>query len=141
MIEITDQISIVESELQFDFIRASVPGGQNVNKVSSAVQLRFDVANSPSLPEEVRQRLTQVAANRINKEGVLILEASQFRTQEQNRQEAIDRLVRLVRRVAHKARPRKKTRPSAASIERRLEQKRQRSEKKKLRRRAPDNEW
>jgi ribosome-associated protein len=141
MIEITDQISIVESELQFDFIRASGPGGQNVNKVSSAVQLRFDVANSPSLPEEVRQRLTQVAANRINKEGVLILEASQFRTQEQNRQEAIDRLVRLVRRVAHKARPRKKTRPSAASIERRLEQKRQRSEKKKLRRRAPDNEW
>jgi ribosome-associated protein len=141
MIEITDQISIVESELQFDFIRASGPGGQNVNKVSSAVQLRFDVANSPSLPEELRQRLTQIAANRINKEGVLILEASKFRTQEQNRQEAIDRLVGLVRRAAHKPKPRKKTRPSAASIERRLEKKRQRSEKKKLRSRAPDSEW
>jgi ribosome-associated protein len=141
MLEITDQISIAESELQFDFIRASGPGGQNVNKVSSAVQLRFDVANSPSLPEEVRQRLTLIAANRINKDGVLILEASQFRTQEQNRQEAINRLVELVRRAAHKARPRKKTRPNAASIERRLEQKRQRSEKKKLRRRAPDDEW
>jgi ribosome-associated protein len=141
MIEITDQISIVESELKLDFIRASGPGGQNVNKVSSAVQLRFDLANSPSLTEEVRQRLTQIAANRINKDGVLILEASRFRTQEQNRQEAIDRLVELVRRAAHKARPRKKTRPSTASIERRLEKKRRRSEKKKLRRREPYNDW
>jgi ribosome-associated protein len=141
MIEITDKISIIESELQFDFIRASGPGGQNVNKVSSAVQLRFDVVNSPSLPEEVRQRLTQIAANRLNKDGVLILEASRFRSQEQNRQEAIQRLVELVRRAAHKPRPRKKTRPSATSIERRLEKKRRRSEKKKLRRRAPDNEW
>ena len=141
MLEITDQISIAERELQFDFIRASGPGGQNVNKVSSAVQLRFDVANSPSLPEEARQRLAQIAANRINKDGVLILEASQFRTQEQNRQEAIARLVELVRRAAHKPRRRKKTRPSAASIERRLKQKRHRSEKKKLRRREPNNDW
>jgi ribosome-associated protein len=134
MIEITDKISIAESELQFDFIRASGPGGQNVNKVSSAVQLRFDVANSPSLPEEVRQRLAQIAANRINKDGILILEASQYRTQEQNRQEAINRLVELVRRAAHKPRPRKKTRPSAASIERRLQEKRRRSQTKRLRR-------
>lgn len=141
MIEITDKILIAESELKFDFIRASGPGGQNVNKVSSAVQLRFDLATSPSLPEEVRQRLAQIAANRINKDGVLILEASRFRTQEQNRQEVIDRLVELVRRAAHKARPRKKTRPSAASNERRLEKKRRRSEKKKLRRREPYNEW
>ena len=141
MIEVTPSISIDEREIQMDFIRASGPGGQNVNKVSSAVQLRFNVANSPSLPEEVRQRLTQIAANRINKDGVLILEASQFRSQEQNRQEAINRLVELVRRAAHKARARKKTRPSAASIERRLEKKQQRSEKKKLRRRVPDNEW
>jgi ribosome-associated protein len=133
MIEITGKISIVESELQFDFIRASGPGGQNVNKVSSAVQLRFDVARSPSLPEEVRQRLSQIAANRINKDGVLILEASRFRSQEQNRQEAIDRLVELIRRAAHKPRPRKKTRPSAASIERRLQEKRRRSQTKRLR--------
>jgi ribosome-associated protein len=141
MIEITHQISIDESELQFDFIRASGPGGQNVNKVSSAVQLRFDVANSHSLPEEVRQRLARIAAKRINKDGVLVLEASRFRTQEQNRQEAIERLVELVRRAAYKPRPRKHTRPTAASIERRLEKKRQRSEKKKLRRRTPDSEW
>jgi ribosome-associated protein len=141
MIEINRQISIVENELQFDFIRASGPGGQNVNKVASAVQLRFDVANSPSLPEEVRQRLLQIAANRINKDGILILEASQFRTQEQNRQEAIDRLVALLRRAAYKPKPRKKTRPTAASIERRLQKKRQRSQKKKLRHRAPDSEW
>jgi ribosome-associated protein len=141
MIEITDQISIIESELQFDFIRASGPGGQNVNKVSSAVQLRFDVINSPSLPQEVRQRLLHIAVNRINKDGILILEASQFRTQEQNRQEAIDRLVALVRRAAHKPKSRKKTRPTAASVERRLKKKRQRSEKKKLRRRAPDSDW
>ena len=134
MLEITDQISIAERELQFDFIRASGPGGQNVNKVSSAVQLRFDVANSTSLPEEARQRLAQIAANRINKDGVLILEASQFRTQEQNRQEAIARLVELVRRAAHKPRRRKKTRPSAASIERRLQEKRRRSQTKRLRR-------
>jgi ribosome-associated protein len=134
MIEINRQISIDENELRFDFIRASGPGGQNVNKVSSAVQLRFDVTNSPSLPEEVRQRLAQIAANRINKDGVLILEASQFRTQEQNRQEAIDRLMELLRRAAHKPKPRKKTRPTAASVERRLQKKRRRSQTKRLRR-------
>jgi ribosome-associated protein len=141
MIEITQQISIDESELRFDFVRSSGPGGQNVNKVASAVQLRFDVANSPSLPEEVRQRLFQIAAHRINKDGVLIIEASQFRTQEQNRQEAIERLVELIRRAAHKPRPRKKTRPTAASIERRLEKKRRRGEKKQRRRPAPDSNW
>jgi ribosome-associated protein len=134
MIEINRQISIDESELRFDFIRASGPGGQNVNKVASAVQLRFDVENSPSLPEEVRQRLAQIAANRINKDGVLILEASQFRTQEQNRQEVINRLVELLRRAAHKPKARKKTRPTAASIERRLQRKRRRSQTKRLRR-------
>jgi ribosome-associated protein len=141
MVEITDQISIDESELQFDFLRASGPGGQNVNKVASAVQLRFNVADSPSLPEDVRQRLTRITRNRINKDGILIIEARQFRTQEQNRQEAIDRLVELVRRAALKPRPRKKTRPTSASIERRLEKKRQRSEKKRLRHRTPDREW
>jgi ribosome-associated protein len=134
MVEINNQISIDESELKLAFIRASGPGGQNVNKVSSAVQLRFDVATSPSLPEEVRQRLLHIAANRINKDGILILEASQFRTQEQNRQDAIARLVALVRRAAHKPKARKKTRPTAASIERRLQRKRRRSQTKRLRR-------
>jgi ribosome-associated protein len=134
MVEINNQISIDESELKLAFIRASGPGGQNVNKVSSAVQLRFDVATSPSLPEEVRQRLLHIAANRINKDGILILEASQFRTQEQNRQDAIARLVALVRRAAHKPKSRKKTRPTAASVERRLKKKRQRSQTKRLRR-------
>jgi ribosome-associated protein len=134
MIEATPTIRIDDREIQLDFIRASGPGGQNVNKVSSAVQLRFDVAHSTSLPEEVRQRLVHLAARRINKDGILILEANQFRTQEQNRQEAIERLVELVRRAAHKPRSRKKTRPTATSIERRLQEKRHRGQTKRLRR-------
>jgi ribosome-associated protein len=139
MIEITPEIAIDENEIQIDFTRSSGPGGQNVNKVSTAVQLRFDVEQSPSLPEEVRRRLVKLAGNRITKEGVLLIEASQFRTQEQNRQEALDRLVHLLRQAAHKPKIRKKTRPSKAAKQRRLEQKRRQGEKKRLRR--PTTRW
>ena len=134
MIAITQSIYIPEGEIQFDFIRASGPGGQNVNKVSSAVQLRFNVKSSPSLPEEVRRRLVRLAGGRITLEGVLIIEAKRFRSQEQNRQDALDRLVALIRRAAERPKVRRPTRATLASKQRRLESKRRRSEIKKLRR-------
>jgi len=134
MIEVTPSILIHESEIQFDFIRASGPGGQNVNKVASAVQLRFQVLASPSLPEDVRLRLARLAGRRMNEAGELVIEASRYRTQEQNRQDAVTRLVSWIRRAAEPPKPRKKTRPTAASKQRRLEQKRQRGEIKQLRR-------
>lgn len=133
MIEITPSLRIDERELQLDFIRASGPGGQNVNKVASAVQLRFDVRNSPSLPEEVRQRLVRLAGKRMTDEGVLVIEASRYRTQEQNRADVLQRLVNLVRLAAHKPRPRRQTRPTLASQQRRLEKKKQRGAVKRLR--------
>lgn len=134
MIEVAPSILIDESEIQFDFIRASGPGGQNVNKVASAVQLRFQVLASPNLPEEVRLRLARLAGRRMNEAGELVIEASRYRTQEQNRQDAVTRLVSWIRRAAEPPKPRKKTRPTAASKQRRLEQKRQRGEIKQLRR-------
>ena len=139
-IEITDQISIDESELQMDFVQASGPGGQNVNKVASAVQLRFDAASSPSLPEEVRKRLTRLAGKRMTAEGILIIEASQYRSQERNRQEALERLVGLLREATKKPRVRRKTRPTAASKRKRLKSKRRRGEIKRLRRSPPPPE-
>lgn len=134
MIEINEGITIDESELQFDFIRASGPGGQNVNKVSSGVQLRFDVRNSSSLPEEVRKRLMRQEHNRITQDGILIVEAKQHRTQEQNRQAAIERLVELVRKASKKPKIRKRTRPSKEANRKRLEAKRRRGRIKRLRR-------
>lgn len=139
-IVINDQISIDESELQLDFVQASGPGGQNVNKVASAVQLRFDAASSPSLPDEVRKRLTRLAGKRMTVEGILIIEASQYRSQERNRQEAIERLVGLLREATKKPRLRHKTRPTAASKRKRLESKRRRGEIKRLRRSPPPPE-
>jgi ribosome-associated protein len=126
MIEITPSIAIAESELEEEFIRSPGPGGQNVNKVSSAVQLRFDVAHSPSLPEDVRQRLMTLAGRRLTTEGVLLITARRFRTQERNRQDARVRLIELVRRAAEPPKTRRPTRPSRAAKARRLEEKRRR---------------
>jgi ribosome-associated protein len=133
VIEIDGKVNIDENEIQFVFIRASGPGGQNVNKVSSAVQLRFDTS-TPSLPEAVRSRLQQIARTRINQEGILIIEAKQYRTQEQNRQDALNRLIELIRRALEKPKPRKRTQPTLASRQKRVAQKRQRGEIKRMRR-------
>lgn len=133
MIQITPDLAIDESEIQQEFVRASGPGGQHVNRVATAVQLRFDVANSPSLPDDVRARLVQLAGKRITKDGVLLVESQRFRTQERNRQDALERLIELIRQAAKKPKRRRKTRPTRASKERRLENKRRQSKKKRLR--------
>ncbi|MBM2824841.1 MAG: Class peptide chain release factor [Dehalococcoidales bacterium] len=133
MIHVTPTITIDDGEIRQEFIRASGPGGQNVNKVATAVQLRFDVAKSPSLSDEVRARLISLARKRITEEGVLIINARRFRTQGANRQDAIDRLVELIRKAAQKPQIRRKTRPTLAAKTRRLETKRHRGETKRLR--------
>lgn len=140
MISITPTLTLDESEIQYEFIRAAGPGGQNVNKVATAVQLRFDVAGSASLPETVRQRLVRLAGKRLTTEGVLVIEARRFRTQEQNRQDALDRLIALIRRGAEPPKPRRQTKPTAASQERRLKSKRRRSEIKGVRRSGSSDE-
>lgn len=132
MIQITPTILIDESELQLNFVRASGPGGQNVNKVATAAQLRFDVDRSV-LPDEVKERLKQLAGSKITSEGELLIEAKKFRTQEQNREDAIRRFVELVQRASRKPKVRTKTKPTAASREKRLKEKKQRGEKKKMR--------
>ncbi|MCK5119094.1 MAG: aminoacyl-tRNA hydrolase [Candidatus Latescibacteria bacterium] len=131
MIQITPTISLDEREIQEEFIRATGPGGQNVNKVATAVQLRFDVRHSPALPNEVRARLIRLSGRRMSDDGVLILVARRFRTQERNRQDAMERLVALIRKATQKPKPRRRTRPTLASRERRLDSKRRRSETKR----------
>lgn len=132
MIEITPSLSIDERELTFEYIRASGPGGQNVNKVATAVQARFDIRAS-SLPEDVRTRLAHLAGRRVTTEGILVIEAKQFRTQEKNREEAILRLVELIRKASVKPKKRTKTKPTAASKEKRLQSKKVRSRVKRSR--------
>ncbi len=134
MLEITPTLSIDERELQIDFIRASGPGGQNVNKVSTAVQLRFDVRGSSSLSEEVKARLIRLGGSRVTADGVLVLEAKRYRTQEGNRADAILRFSELVRQAAQKPKKRRATRPTLASKEERLKAKKIRSNVKKGRR-------
>ncbi|HRW05247.1 MAG TPA: alternative ribosome rescue aminoacyl-tRNA hydrolase ArfB [Caldilineaceae bacterium] len=137
MLEVTPTILIDESELHEEFVRSSGPGGQNVNKVASAVQLRFDIGASSALPEGVKRRLRQLAGNRVTNEDVLIIEANQERSQLQNRESARAQLVELIQQAAVKPKKRRKTQPTFAAKQRRLKQKRQRSEIKKQRRRPP----
>jgi len=135
---VSPDLVIDERELEERFIRASGPGGQNVNKVATAVQIRFDVRRSPSLPEAVRERLLRIAGSRVSAEGILTIEARRFRTQERNREDARERLVTLIRRAAEAPVPRHATRPTAGSQVRRLESKRHRGELKASRRTLPD---
>jgi ribosome-associated protein len=138
MISVTSTFVLDESELHETFIRASGPGGQNVNKVATAVQLRFDARHSPSLPDDVRARLLRLAGKRVNAEGELLIESSRFRTQEQNRADARARLIALIQQAAIPPKPRRKTKPSRTAKERRLAGKKHRGGVKALRRSVKD---
>jgi len=141
MIRVSRTIVIDESELEERFARASGPGGQHVNRSATAVQLRFDAANSPSLPDDVRYRLMRLAGNRVTDAGVLVIDAQRYRSQNRNRQDARRRLVDLVRRASVPPKVRRRTRPTGASKERRLRETQRRSEAKKSRRRPRREEW
>lgn len=133
MIQITSSIAIDEREIEETFVRASGPGGQNVNKVSTAVQLRFDAAGSPSLPDDVKMRLATLAGQRMTKDGVIVIMAQSHRLQERNREDALARLVDLIRRAAHRPRVRRATRPTLGSKIRRMDSKTKRGRTKAMR--------
>ncbi len=137
MIRVNPQISLDEREIEESFVRASGPGGQNVNKLSTAVQLRFDVRGSPSLPAQVKDRLERLAGTRLTRDGVLVIIAQSHRTQARNRADALDRLLELIRRAAIAPRARRPTRPTKASRERRIETKKRHAGLKRLRRVKP----
>jgi ribosome-associated protein len=140
MLRVNDAISIDESELDERFVRASGPGGQNVNKVATAVELRFDAARSPALTDEVRGRLRTLAGSRMSEDGILLIDARRHRTQSQNREDARQRLAGLIRQAAVRPKRRRRTRPTAASKERRIQFKRQRSDTKRGRVRVDRDE-
>jgi len=133
MIAVTERISIDDREIEEIFSRSSGPGGQNVNKVATAVQLRFDAARSNSLPEDVRERLLRLAGSRATRDGVLVIDARRFRTQEANRRDAVNRLVELIRQAAKTPKRRRRTRPTPASREQRLQSKKRRGRLKTAR--------
>ncbi len=140
MIEITDTIQLDEREIHEDFIRSSGPGGQNVNKVSTAVQLRFHVFNSPSISDDIKQRLVVLAGKRMTSDGELVIDARRFRSQERNRLDALERLKTLIREAAIRPKIRRETQPTVSSKTKRIESKRKQGEKKQLRRRIqPDD--
>ena len=133
MLKINSNITIKTNEIRFDFVRSSGPGGQNVNKVASAAQLRFDIRNSTSIPEAVKPRLIKLAGKRVTSDGILVLDARTSRSQSQNREEALERLKSLLLEALHKPKPRRKTKPTAISIEKRLKNKKNRGSVKRLR--------
>ncbi|OIO91128.1 MAG: aminoacyl-tRNA hydrolase [Anaerolineae bacterium CG2_30_58_95] len=140
MIAITPSLALDESEIQFEFVRAAGPGGQNVNKVSTAVQLRFDVHGSPSLPAEVKARLVKLAGRRVSEDGILVITARRYRSQEQNRADAVQRLVKMIQKAATRPRVRKATRVSQSAKAGRVDEKKHRGEIKR-RRRRPSEDW
>mgnify|MGYP001825627772 FL=1 len=140
MIHVNTTIAIPDSEITLSFVRSDGPGGQHVNKTSTAVQLRFDARHSPSLPEDVRQRLVRLAGRRMTSDGILVIDARSHRSQKHNRQDALERLTKLLQAAAQPPRPRRPTKPSKASRRRRLESKRHRAGLKRSRRSVRDDD-